>query len=51
MPVLHAKALWDRAKLLKTEPLVQMAGVDIALYHRVKLEDAEPLLFCGLDTV
>ena len=41
MSVLHPKAIRDNAKLSKSDPLVQMTGMDVALNNSVELKNFE----------
>ena len=45
MPVLHEKAIRDRAQLYKSQPLIQVSRVDIVFHDCIKLKDPEPKPF------
>ena len=51
MSVLHPKAIRDNAELSESNSLVQMPGVDIALYNSVELQDLKADFLCPRDTV
>ena len=44
MPILHPESTGNRTKLYKTKPLIQMAGMNIALDHSIELEDSKAML-------
>ena len=50
-PVLHPEAPGDCTKLNKSQPLVQMTGVDIALNNGVELQYPETKILCNLQAV
>ncbi len=49
--VLHAEALRYGAKLHKSEALVKVAGMDIALHHGIELQNTEAVELCLLKAV
>ena len=50
-PILHPEATGDCTKLNKSQPLVQMTGVDIALNNSIELQHPETKILCNLKTV
>lgn len=37
MPVFHSESPWNDPQLNKTEPLIQVPGMDVAFHYRIEL--------------
>ena len=43
MPILHAKSLWDYAKLDKAQSFIEMSCMDVGCDNGIKLQDAKAM--------
>ena len=49
--ILHTEAARNRAKLYKSESFIQMSGMYIGGYDRIKLQHPEAMLFSFQETI